>query len=204
MKLQSNNISKKFNGRKILKDLSISVEKGQNIAITGPNGSGKTTFMRILCGLIKPDTGRITYQINGVDISPDKRNTHIGLVGPYIQLYQELTAFENLEFVARLKGVSGYRKEIFNLLDFIGLKGREHDFVKTYSSGMKQRLKYAFALISKPAFLFVDEPTSNLDEAGIDVVYEIMRRQKEQGVLVFATNDQVDLKLADEVYTIHA
>ena len=204
MKLQTQNISKKFNGRSVLRDLSVSVEKGQSLAITGPNGSGKTTFMRILCGLMQADSGDVTYQINTSTLPLEKRNEHIGLVGPYIQLYQELTAFENLEFVARLKNITGYQEKVFSLMAMLGLKGREHDQAKTYSSGMKQRLKYAFALLAQPSFLFIDEPTSNLDKTGIETVYEIMHTQKQKGILVFATNDAVDLKLADEVYTINA
>lgn len=204
MKLQTQNISKKFNGRSVLRDLSVSVEKGQSLAITGPNGSGKTTFMRILCGLMQADSGDVTYEINTSTLPLEKRNEHIGLVGPYIQLYQELTAFENLEFVARLKSIDGYQEKIFSLMAMLGLKGREHDQAKTYSSGMKQRLKYAFALLAQPSFLFIDEPTSNLDKTGIETIYEIMRTQKQKGILVFATNDAVDLKLADEVYTINA
>jgi len=82
MKLQSKNISKKFNDRHILRNLNISVEKGRNIAITGPNGSGKTTFIRILCGLIKPDVGTISYQLNGHALALENINEHIGLVGP--------------------------------------------------------------------------------------------------------------------------
>ena len=93
---------------------------------------------------------------------------------------------------------------MYSLIDQVGLKGRAHDPVKEYSSGMKQRLKYAFAILTSPDILFLDEPTSNLDKEGIEVVYSIMQNQRQDKILVFATNDESDLKLADKVVQIDA
>jgi heme exporter protein A len=91
---------------------------------------------------------------------------------------------------------------ILELLKQVGLSDRKDDFVRTYSSGMKQRLKYAFALLHQPPILLLDEPASNLDREGIATVYEIMQRQKQRGVLIIATNDPGDLQLCDQVINI--
>ncbi|KAA3615701.1 MAG: ABC transporter ATP-binding protein [Calditrichaeota bacterium] len=204
MKLAVQGIQKSFSGKRILKDISFEISQGQSLAFTGHNGSGKTTLIRILCALSRQDKGEIVFSKNDKTIKPEFFKDHFSLVGPYLQLYEELTAFENLKFLARLKSIKNGDDSAFSLINQVGLKGRAHDPVKTYSSGMKQRLKYAFALLSSPDVLFLDEPTSNLDKDGINKVYEIMKNQKQEKILIFATNDENDLKLADQVVQVDA
>jgi heme exporter protein A len=200
MKLVAQNIGKSYSQRKILTDISFSVNSGQSVAITGPNGSGKTTLIRILCLLTRADRGVVYFEQNGKKNSNYQKS--IAMVGPYIQLYDELTAYENLEFCSRMINNSADKDNIIHQIEQVGLIGRARDFVKTYSSGMKQRLKYAFALMANPDVLFIDEPTSNLDKKGIDIIYNIMNHYKKEKILVFATNDEVDLKFADQVVII--
>jgi len=119
------------------------------------------------------------------------------LVGPYLELYEELTAIENLMFFAKMKRVPNASLKISTLMDRLNLTGRDDDQVKTYSSGMRQRLKYVFALIGEPEILILDEPTSNLDTDGIGRVYDIMKEQKKNNILLLATNDQMDLQYGD-------
>ena len=202
MKLTVSELNKSFAGRKILQNISFSVEKGQSLAVTGHNGSGKTTLVRILCALLRADSGEIIFEKNEKIIKDFKYG--FSLVGPYLQLYEELTAFENILFAARMKRTFTSSEDIYRLIEQVGLKGRAHDYVKTYSSGMKQRLKYAFALQTRPDVLFLDEPTSNLDKQGIEYVYSIMNEHKKDKILVFATNDEQDLKMADQVVRIDA
>ncbi len=204
MKLSAQNIEKSFSGKTIIKNIPFEIGKGQAMAFTGHNGSGKTTLIRILCALSRADKGIIEFSKDNNTVDRELFKDHFSLVGPYLQLYEELTAFENLNFLARLKSINGTSEKIFSLINQVGLKGRAHDPVKTYSSGMKQRLKYAFALLSSPDILFLDEPTSNLDKDGIKKVYEIMSGQKKDKILVFATNDENDLSLADQVVQIDA
>ncbi len=204
MKLSALGIEKSFSGKKILKNISFEVNQGQSLAFTGRNGSGKTTLIRILCALSRADKGEIQFTKEDTSIKRELFKDHFSLVGPYLQLYEELTAFENLNFLARLKSIKGASDKIYSLIEQVGLKGRAHDPVKTYSSGMKQRLKYAFALLSSPDILFLDEPTSNLDKEGIKKVYEIMNNQKQDKILIFATNDDADLNLADKLVQIDA
>jgi len=202
MKLTVNRLNKSFAGRKILQDISFNVEKGHSLAVTGHNGSGKTTLIRILCSLLRADSGEIIFEKNEKSVKDLKFN--FSLVGPYLQLYEELTAFENILFCARMKKTFTSNEDIYKLIEQVGLKGRAHDYVKTFSSGMKQRLKYAFALQTHPDILYLDEPTSNLDKQGVEYVYSIMSEHKRDKILVFATNDEQDLKIADQVVRIDA
>lgn len=197
MKLTAQNLSKNFAEKSIFKKLTFEAESGICLAILGPNGSGKTTLMRILSHLILPTSGTITYSEDGTVIPPERIFQYLGFLGPYLELYQDLTALENLQFFSKIRGLKNYEPRIFQLMEQFGLKGREDDAVKTYSSGMKQRLKYVFALLHEPQILFVDEPRSNLDEEGIRLVYEILQAYKKNHLLVMATNDGEDLRLAD-------
>ena len=204
MKLTLENVGKDFENKRIFNKISFDLESGKSAAIIGPNGSGKTTLVRIVCGLIRPSRGKIVYSVNQKTIDIQDVYKHIGLVGPYLELYEELTAMENLLFFAKMKRVSHAREKILSLMDQLNLAGREDDNVRTYSSGMRQRLKYVFALLSNPEILVLDEPTSNLDSDGIDRVYEIMRIQKNKNILLIATNDQDDLKFGDFQIAVNA
>ncbi len=204
MEIIAGDITKYFGEKRILKKINFSISSGESMAIVGPNGSGKTTLMRVLSNLIQPTHGTVTYKKNGKPIEREKIFQHIGLVGPYLELYQDLTARENLEFFAKMRDVKNSSEKIAGLMKKLNLAGREDDDVKTYSSGMKQRLKYVFALLDDPEVLFVDEPRSNLDEQGINTIYDIMRDQKKEKILIIATNDPDDLEFADWTVQIHA
>ena len=197
MRLIANNISKNFSDSTIFKNINFEISSGQCLAITGRNGSGKTTLIRVLSQLIQPSKGKISFTKNSETIRKEKFYRYIGLVGPYLELYQDLTALENLNFFARMKEIKNYQDRISHLMEMIGLADREYDLVKTYSSGMKQRLKYVFALLNEPEILFIDEPRSNLDEQGIQTVYDLFREQKKDNLLILATNDTDDLQFAD-------
>ncbi len=197
MKLIVEKISKNFEDKRILRDISFELSSGSAASIVGPNGSGKTTLVRIICGLIRPTSGAVNYIENEQYIDIQNFYQSLGLVGPYLQLYEELTALENLIFFAKLKRIKDIKNKIDVLMDRLNLSGREDDQVKTYSSGMRQRLKYVFALLGDPKILILDEPTSNLDSDGIERVYDIMQEQKMNNILLIATNDEVDLKYGD-------
>lgn len=204
MELLADNICKSYSKKIIFKDISFRVNSGQSLAITGSNGTGKTTLLKILTSLIRADKGSVTY--NDISSTEESFKNHFSLVGPYLQLYEELTAIENLVFCAKIKKcyTTKSMQKINSLLEMVGLKNRGDDLVREYSSGMKQRLKYAFALLPKPDILFLDEPTSNLDKQGMNIVYNIMQDQKKDKILVFATNDEKDLEYADRVVKVDA
>jgi heme exporter protein A len=184
-------VAKDFNRRQIFENISFSLSSSSSLAITGKNGAGKSTLSKILAGLIGSTRGSITYTLNGKQVGIEEFKHYIGFVSPYLNLYDEFTALENLQLLSRIRATTqqneGRMKE---LLSLVNLWQRRDDLVGTFSSGMKQRLKYAFALLHNPIVLILDEPTSNLDEEGIEFVQRMVKQQKEEGVLIVATNDK--------------
>jgi len=194
VRIEARDLQKQFNDRLIFSQINFSLQSGESLAITGPNGSGKTTLVRIISGLISPTSGQITYHINGKMYAPHEVYGLIGLVGPYLQLYLNLTAWENLEFFSRIRGLSVNKPKLKRLMAHFGLAGRELDLLKTFSSGMLQRMKYVVALIHQPEVLLVDEPTSNLDEEGSETVYRLLEEQQKEKILVVATNEPEEIR----------
>ena len=196
--IQSQNLTKLFGRRLIFKEINFHwIEKGI-FGISGPNGSGKSTLVKIIAGLIAGSSGKIIHKNSDGEISPEKLHNHIGFVSPYLVLYEEFSAWENLKIFSKIRGVS-FNEELINfyLLKFL-LDTRKGDLVKTYSSGMKQRLKFIFALMHSPEVLIFDEPTSNLDEEGKKAVYEIVREEGKSKIVVIASNESKDLELCSE------
>jgi heme exporter protein A len=190
--LSASDLRKTFNRRVIFEGISFSLESGGTLLVTGRNGSGKSTLVKILAGVLSPSRGSV------------RRSGDVGLVSPYLQLYDEFSAEENLRLGMALRGLpyEGPRGE--ELLRRVGLHTRKDDPVRAYSSGMKQRAKYAFALIHRPGILLLDEPMSNLDADGISIVRGIMAGHREAGLLVVATNDLADIDRYDERIDLNA
>jgi heme exporter protein A len=190
-------LAKSFPGRPVFSDISATVERGHRLVITGPNGSGKSTLVRILCAFSRPTKGKVVLELGDKKLSQIEIRPHVGLVSPDLVLYDELTAIENLSFFG---GVAGYHFEISELekrLESIGLGGRGNDLVGSYSSGMKQRLKYCLALLRDPELLLLDEPTANLDDKGKELVDNIIKSHK--GIVIIATNEKTELGYGDQI-----
>jgi len=191
-------VSKEFNRRVIFEDISFSLSRGESLAVTGRNGSGKSTLAKILCGLLTPTKGKISLFVNEKEIPAADIHRHIGLVSPYITMYDEFSGMENLLVFAHIRNLgSAADGDPERLLRQFGIYERRNDEVRTYSSGMKQRLKYAAAMLHRPEILILDEPTANLDEEGAATVRDLMRTQTRVGILIIATNDAKDLKFAE-------
>jgi heme exporter protein A len=204
MKIIAKNLGKKFNARAVIQDVNLNIKSGTALSITGPNGSGKTTLIRLLCGLVRPTHGKIDYFTNQNSTIPgEKIYQYIGLVGPYLELYEDLTAAENIRFFAHMKKRMPDKRWINELFERFALHTYRNQVIKEYSSGMRQRLKYIFALLSQPDILYLDEPTSNLDGAGSEVVYSIMKEQKRDKMLIFATNVASEIQFGDEQIEFH-
>ncbi len=200
--LEANNIKKTFNRRTIFSNISFRLENGSALAIVGRNGSGKSTLVKITAGVLSPSSGIVNISVNDNEIKPIDTFKHIGFVSPYLQLYDEFTAVENLDIFAKVRSLNIQREFILDLLKRVNLYDRRDDFVRTYSSGMKQRLKYTFALLHQPELLILDEPRSNLDTEGISIVYEIIKDQKQKGATLIATNDSEDLRYCENVINL--
>jgi len=194
LRLRGEKLKKTFNRRVIFHDVSFSIERGQTLLITGRNGSGKSTLVKIICGVLSSSDG--TVRLEGVG-KGEQRAASIGLVAPYLQMYDEFSARENLQLALALRGLPPADERVDDVLRTVGLFQRRSDPVRTYSSGMKQRVKYGWALIHRPPLLIVDEPMANLDADGVAIVRATMGRQRDEGILVVATNDLTDIDRYD-------
>lgn len=180
-------LKKKIKNRLIIKGVSFEVKRGEIFGFLGPNGSGKTTTIRMLVGLIKPTEGSIT--LGGFDVTrqPTEALRHVGCIVENPELYSFLSGWENLEQFARMiPGVGEAR--IREVTEIVGLGQRIYDKVKTYSLGMHQRLGIAQALLGSPSLLILDEPTNGLDPQGIKEMRDFIRRLASEGLSLFVSS----------------
>ncbi|MCA2004862.1 MAG: ABC transporter ATP-binding protein [Ignavibacterium sp.] len=196
--LEVNQLTKYFGRRLIFSNLNFRFENKGIYGISGPNGSGKSTLVKILAGIIGANKGEVKHFLDGKEIVPEKIHNHIGFVSPYLVLYEEFSAEENLLMFARIRGVEYDKKRVDYLFEKFLLLKRKDDLVKTYSSGMKQRLKFIFALMHSPQLIILDEPTSNLDDEGKNSVYEIIREEGKKNIVLVASNEKNDLELCEK------
>jgi len=179
------NLSKRYGDVVAVDDATFEVPLGTICGFVGPNGSGKTTTIRMLLGLIKPSTG--TGSIIGNSIShPDKYLKEVGAMIEGPAFYPALSGVENLKVLAKLGGIPFDRCD--DLIELVGLSGRGKDKYKTYSLGMKQRLGIAAALLPNPKLLILDEPTNGLDPSGIQEVRDLLEKLASEGVTVFVSS----------------
>lgn len=199
MQLELEHVTIDYGARRVMEHISLILRQGEVLVVAGANGSGKSSLLRVLCGLQRPSNGSVAYIVDGVRYRPEAASGLVGWVAPDLQLYRELTALENLAFFASVRGLRRGRAELERLLDEVGLGGRGDDLLATFSSGMAYRLKYAYALLHEPPVLLLDEPTVMLDERGTALVESVIQRQRQRGVAVIATNDQRELRHGDYV-----
>ena len=197
--IQSQNLSKLFGRRLIFKEINFIWSEKGIFGISGPNGSGKSTLVKIVAGLIAASSGKIIHKNSGGEIISEELRNHIGFVSPYLILYEEFSAWENLNIFAKIRAIEFNEKKIIDLLDRLKILHRKDDLVKTYSSGMKQRLKFVFALMHSPELIIFDEPTSNLDDEGKETVYSIVKNESKNSVVVLASNEKTDLSYCTEI-----
>src|ERR1035437_5061246 len=188
-------LNKVFGRRLIFNNINFKFENNGIFGISGPNGSGKSTLIKIIAGITSPSSGKIIHNSNAITVIPERLHNHIGFVSPYLVLYDEFSAWENLNYFSEIRDVPLDADKVNFLLDRSLLLNRKDDLVKTYSSGMKQRLKFIFALMHSPKLLLLDEPTSNLDAEGKEKVYALLRKEADSSIIVIASNDESDLEI---------
>lgn len=193
IRIEIDQVGKSYGAHRVLASVSAELRFGDTLVVTGRNGAGKSTFLRIVAGLIRPSVGSVQFWIGDTLLDVQGRQRHLGFVGPDVQLYRELTAYEHLAFVARLHAVALDNLAMEHALVHVGLDGRGSEAVGGFSSGMRQRLRYALALVHQPAVLILDEPTTNLDLSGIAIVDEIVGSARQRGIVIVATNEPRDL-----------
>ena len=187
--LEVKKLTKVFGDRKALDNVSFSLPQGAFLSIFGPNGAGKTTMLRMLSTLARPTSGAI--RVMGLDAkeNPDKVRDHIGLISHNSMLYPDLTAMENMMFVARLYGIIDPEARVRELLRAVELDHRRFDMVRTFSRGMTQRLSIARALINDPDVVFLDEPYAGLDPHAVEIFDELIGGLREERTFVMVSHD---------------
>jgi heme exporter protein A len=195
-------VQKNFGRRLIFNDINFSLENPGTLGISGINGSGKSTLLKILAGLIGTSKGKIIHSFRNNLITHEDLHNYIGFVSPYLVLYEEFTAWENLVYFSKIRDFSLDEGKVNTLLNKFLIYERRHDTVKTFSSGMKQRLKYIFALMHSPKLILLDEPTSNLDSEGKHTVYSLIEEESKNNIIILASNDESDLSLCQETINL--
>ena len=193
--IEIQNLTKTFNGKAVLKDISFKVKEGEIFGYLGPNGAGKTTTMRIILGLLNPTSGNVLVLGQNLGENEELRNK-VGVLLENDGVYDKLSAYENLDYYAQLYGLSDSverKRRIGELLEFVGLSDRRNDKVGEFSKGMRRKLALARAIAHEPEVLFLDEPSSGLDpEAQIMVRELILQLSAEMGVTIFLNSHDLD------------
>jgi heme exporter protein A len=194
------NVEKRFSHRPVFKAVSFEAKPSEIIAITGPNGAGKSTLLKIIANVLSPTKGTHVWQSGSTQLDNDGIRVRLGFSAPYMELYDELTAVEHVELVAAMKGIPLSSNNALELLEGFGLDpkiAKSDRRLRAYSSGMKQRVRSAMAFACSPAALLLDEPTSNLDDAGTAMMLTHATEAAERGAIVFiATNDERERAIA--------
>ena len=199
-RLVADGLAMRFGRRRLFEGLSVSVEAGAPLAVVGANGSGKSTLLLVLAGLLAPAAGTVRLVAGGRDVRPEDRPQRVGLVSPGLQLYDALTARENLAFVARARRLAA--GAVPEALARVGLLARADEPLATFSTGMRQRMRIAAAVMHRPPVLLLDEPGATLDEAGRALVAALVAETG--AVVVVATNDPAEAALCPRRLTLGA
>jgi heme exporter protein A len=191
-------VGKRFGGRTVFSGLQGELRPGAVLVVAGHNGSGKSTLLNVLSGLLRPSSGTVRYRDDEGPIPRTHWFPILGVAAPDMAVYEELSAVENLSFFARVRGLRASETELSALLSRLGLAAKDQRRpVGTYSSGMRQRVKLAQAVVHQPSVLLLDEPSSNLDAAGHETVAELVASFRTRASVAVASNDPREIAWAD-------
>lgn len=191
------NVGKRFNRHWIFRHINYEFKKGNAYAITGPNGSGKSTLLQVIAGALTHSEGSIHFTQNYSSIPIDKQYEQIAVCTPYLELIEELTLKEFFDFHVQFKPLlSGI--DIKYIAEYIGLKDAYNKQIRYFSSGMKQRVKLAQAVFSNVSAILLDEPTNNLDTAGIDLYYQLIDNYCLERLLIICSNSDYEISFCKE------
>ena len=193
--IKAEKVEKKFDKILLFRNINFDLSKGDSFYITGPNGSGKSTLLQILAGIQKPSSGNVIYTADNSIIDSECYKDFFGFTGPQVNPYDMLTSIENLKFTSSEPADENLMIEYLEKFDLYRHRNKS---VKFYSSGMKQRLRLIHALINNPQILMLDEPCSNLDLKGRDILYRILDEIKKDKMIIIATNEPEDISLCSK------
>jgi ABC-type multidrug transport system ATPase subunit len=193
-----NDVVARYGGRRAVGPINTRWDGPGLVWLTGPNGSGKSTLLRMVAGLKRPSEGTVVWQSGGADLERRDLQHVRTLTNPEIQLYEELTLLENLEFVASMRGLADGADMCRVALADAGLEKRTNDHPNELSSGLRQRLKLTVTWLGDPVFILLDEPSSNLDQWGRDWLFERVRKRAQSALCVVATNQLNEVQGGDD------
>jgi ABC-2 type transport system ATP-binding protein len=192
--VETRHLTRRFGALTAVRDLTLRIEPGEVFGLLGPNGSGKTTTIRMLCGLLAPSEG--TAQVAGLEVTeaPDRIKERIGYMSQRFGLYEDLTVAENLDFYGGIYGLdqAARRERVSGLVKFLGLDRRLTQLAGQLSGGWKQRLALACALMHRPQLLFLDEPTAGVDPAARRSFWRTIHTLASEGTTVIVTTHYMD------------
>jgi len=189
MEIILNSISKSFGREVIFRDVALALASGSRTAILGPNGSGKSTLLQLIAGALVPSAGTIVHRHSSRVIGPDEVYQHVSIAAPYLGLYEELSLSQAIQFHTRFKPLrAGLKDDDVSRIAYLDHAADKP--VQHFSSGMKQRLKLALAILSDTPLLLLDEPASNLDADAVEWFRKLLRVHIEGRTLVVASNRQ--------------
>ena len=199
MQITLTNTGKRYNREWIFRHVSHEFVPGRSYAITGPNGSGKSTLLQVLAGAVLHSEGEISYFTAGKKIPDTEAYRHISIATPYLELIEEMTATEFLDFHATFKP---FNLPLQEMLSAVSLQNAANKQIRYFSSGMKQRLKMAQAFFCNTPVLLLDEPTTNLDQDGIALYRHLISNHTNGRLVIVSSNDEQEYNFCDEVVSI--
>ncbi len=194
-------LTKSFGNIQALKGIDLKVKKSEFLTVFGPNGAGKTTLIKVLSTLSKPTSGSVIISNNDLKKEPQKVRRVVGVISHEPYLYGGLSALENICLFATMYGISNPKERSIEVIIKLALENRMHDLVRTFSSGMKQRLAVARAIVHDPSVLLLDEPFTGLDQHGIKILRDMLSILRSQGITILMTTHNISegLDLSDRV-----
>lgn len=203
MEIKLHQLGKRYSSEWIFRKLDFHFQPGGKYAITGPNGSGKSTLLQVLAGAIEHNEGEINYAIKGNNLNPENIYRCVTLSAPYLELVEEMTLSEFIRFHRQTKGwLPGISAE--TIINSISLTSAATKEIRFFSSGMKQRVKLAQALLSGADLILLDEPLTNLDQEGVDTYYHLINQYASEKLVIVSSNDPREYRFCKETLDISA
>jgi len=193
MKILLSDAGKRYNREWIFRHVTYEFTEGNAYAVTGNNGSGKSTLLQIISGAVQHSEGEIIYQHNGITFPAEQHHRHIAMAAPYLELPEEMTLVEFLQFHVSFKPyLPGLTPK--QIIAILGLEKASSKQLRNFSSGMKQRVKLAQAILSDVALVLLDEPCTNLDAEGISLYHRLINDYCADRLVIVSSNDEVEYK----------